>query len=291
MNNTVKAVQDKVYRTILDHHLFESGDSIGIGVSGGKDSMVLLDVLLEIRERLPDINISVLHFEHGIRGDESKNDMEFVRSYVEGRNIPFFSNSGDSLGFAKENSLNLEESARTLRYAFFEDTMKKNGISRIAVAHHKNDNVETFLFNLTRGAGSLGLDHMDYSSGYLIRPLLDVSRTEIEEYIRLREIPYREDSTNNDLSYSRNFIRRQLIPDFEHINPNAVAEIDKATAILSEEHEFLNAYFRDLFETTAEATEDEVRFRISEIGRYSDLEIKRLVMNAIYHIDRDLKDL
>ena len=169
----------KVYRTICDHGLIINGDHVGIGVSGGKDSMALLESLLNMKKHFPDVRLSVLHFEHGLRGEESEQDMDFVVSYCRQKDIPCFYERADVSSYAEKNGMNLEDAARTLRYSFFERCAEKYHIDKIAVAHHMNDNAETFLFSLLRGAGTRGLKHMSYMSVMIIRPLLFVTRTDI----------------------------------------------------------------------------------------------------------------
>ena len=282
----------KVYRTICDHGLIINGDHVGIGVSGGKDSMALLESLLNMKKYFPDVRLSVLHFEHGLRGEESEKDMDFVVSYCRQKDIPCFYERADVSSYAEKNGLNLEDAARTLRYSFFERCSEKYHIDKIAVAHHMNDNAETFLFSLLRGAGTRGLKHMSYISGMIIRPLLDVTRTDIEMYIKANQIPFREDSTNADIRYSRNYIRQVIVPSLENINPNAVEQIAIASSILTEEHDYIRKQASALFDELASADEDRsIIFRLNDLFPLHSVLIKSLISMAAYRLVPELRDL
>ena len=184
-------------------------------VSGGADSMCLLHLL-----KSSGIKVTAAHFEHGIRGEESVRDMDFVKAYCEANSIPFVCARGDVPAYAKAKGMSIEEAARALRYAFLEEQCSLLGCDYIATAHNADDNAETVLMNLIRGSGAKGLSGIPRSRGKLIRPLLDVSRSEIEAYIRKNNIPFVEDSTNLSQDYTRNFIRHRILPLVREINPN-----------------------------------------------------------------------
>lgn len=183
-------------------------------VSGGADSMCLLHLLWS-----QGYDVTAAHFEHGIRGEESLRDAAFVEAWCKERGIPFFPGHGDAPAYAEENGMSLEEAARKLRYDFLYETAEAVGADLILTAHNLDDNAETLLFNLTRGSGTLGLRGIPQSRGKLLRPLLHVSRAEIEAYLAENKVPHVEDSTNESDDYTRNLIRHRIMPLLIKINP------------------------------------------------------------------------
>ena len=205
-----------------------------IAVSGGADSMCLLHWLCDLREAY-EITLFAAHFEHGLRGEESLRDAEFVSEQCRGLGIPCTVEHGNVALYADEHRLGTEEAARTLRYRFLEETADRLGGDRIATAHNLNDNAETVLMNLCRGAGTRGLAGIPPVRGRLIRPLLQTSRQEIEEYLAEHDIPHIEDSSNESDSYRRNRIRHQMIPLLIQENPAALKAIGRTTELLRED--------------------------------------------------------
>lgn len=173
--------------------------------------MVLLHLLKQL-QRPCGFRLSALHYEHGIRGVESEEDMHFVQEVCAKLGIPLIAERGNALREAQAQGHNLEDTARRLRYDFFARCCRTQGIDRVAIAHHKDDLAETFLLHLIRGSGPQGLCAMPYlRKDGIIRPLLDVSREQIEGYAVEHGIAFRQDSTNEDLHYSRNFLRIAVV--------------------------------------------------------------------------------
>ena len=207
------------------------GDTALCAVSGGLDSMCLLDLLDQwCRER--GANIAAAHFNHQLRGAASDRDERFVRDWCAAHDIPFVSGDGDVKGFALSEGLSVEEAARELRYAFLRREAAKLGPrTKIYTAHHADDQAETVLFNLIRGTGTAGLAGMAVYQGDLVRPLLYVRRSELAEYAAARGIPHVEDGTNADPeAAARNFLRLKVMPLLEELNPRAVEHIGAAAA-------------------------------------------------------------
>lgn len=203
-------MQKKFLDFIHKNNLFDK-KKIMIAVSGGADSMSLLHFLMSIKER-ENLEIAALHFEHGIRGVESKEDAIFVENYCKQNDIPLFMGEGDVPKYAAENKLTLEMAARTLRYNFFDKILQSENFDVIATAHHADDQAETVLLNLLRGSGIKGLAAMRPKRGNIIRPFLTVTKAEILEYAKKHNIEFRKDSTNNSVLYRRNRIRHELLP-------------------------------------------------------------------------------
>ena len=235
-------IEEIVESTITRHQLLECGQQVGVAVSGGVDSMVLLHLFLGIAQKR-GVRLYALHYEHGIRGAQSEADLAFVQETCRAWGVPLVFERGDALRAAAARKANLEETAREMRYAFFARSCREYGIDRIAVAHHKNDLAESFLLHLLRGSGLTGLCAMPYlRSDGIIRPMLDVSREEIEAYACGHGVPFREDATNRDTRYRRNFLRRELIPQMQRVNPDAVGAIVRAARLLGEEDALLREY-------------------------------------------------
>jgi len=190
-------------------------------VSGGLDSMVLLRLFHDI-----GFSIAVAHANFQLRGAESDGDEQFVARYCRQHGIPFFGNRFDTNNYAKANGLSVQMAARELRYAWFAQLMQSQGFDCTATAHHANDNTETVLLNLAKGAGIDGLTGIETRNGKIIRPLLFASRAQIEEHAAEIQLAWREDVSNAAIEYERNKIRHAVIPTLEQINPalqNAIA--------------------------------------------------------------------
>ena len=206
-------------------NLLNPGDTVVAGVSGGADSVCLLSLLDELKEEM-GLKLYVIHVHHGIRGEEADRDAAFVRELAGKKDLPFCLVKKDVPAVAKELGMTEEGSRRRLRYEAMEAYAEKIGANKIALAHHRDDQAETVLFHLFRGSGPRGLRGMPVKRGPFIRPLLFASRQEIEEYLAEKKLPYCEDSTNSSLKYSRNILRRQILPLVtETINAQAPAHI------------------------------------------------------------------
>lgn len=196
-------------------------DKVIAAVSGGADSMCLLSLLCE-KQKFVDFDLVCLHVNHNIRDEEAKRDEDFVRDFCRENNIEFVCENVKALEYAKKTGKTVEQAARELRYAAFEKVFKEKGANKIAVAHHKDDQAETILMHIARGSSLKGARGMSNVSGVIIRPLLDFSRQEIEEYVENNHIPFVEDSTNSDINYRRNYIRREILPALEKVYPNII---------------------------------------------------------------------
>ena len=202
------------------------GERLGVAVSGGVDSMALLHCLLCL-----DVPVTVYHMEHGIRGGESKSDMDFVEAQCRRLGIECVVKRTDVPQLAEELGVSVETAARKARYEFLDDAPQL----LMATAHHMDDLAETVIMNLVRGSGLKGLGGIPEKRGKYIRPMLGVSRSEIEQYAKANDIRYVEDSTNDDTSYTRNYIRKKILPELREINEAAVQNISRTAGLLSED--------------------------------------------------------
>ena len=203
-----------------------------LALSGGIDSMVLADMLLKSKT-----DFVLAHCNFHLRGEESDGDEQFVREFAERNGLTLYVKQFDTMAYAKEHGVSIEMAARDLRYAWFEELRQQLGYDKIAVAHHADDQLETFFINLLRGAGIRGLKGMQPVNGNIIRPLLDKSREEIHQYAIENGIKWREDHTNAETQFLRNKIRHELLPVIDSISKEGRASILKSINHLASENE------------------------------------------------------
>lgn len=200
---------------IKTHVLFQNKTPILVACSGGMDSMCLLSLLLEAKYE----NISVAHCNFGLRAEESDGDEIFVKEFCSKHQLPFHSIRFDTLEFANTHQISTQMAARQLRYEWLEKVRKEIGAHQIVTAHHADDQAETILFNIIQGTGIRGLKGMLPKKGVIVRPMLNIERAAIQEYVLLNQIPFREDSSNASTKYKRNFIRHEIMPLLTRLNP------------------------------------------------------------------------
>ncbi|MBQ7876741.1 MAG: tRNA lysidine(34) synthetase TilS [Clostridia bacterium] len=229
----------RVLETIENKKMLKAGDKVVCAVSGGADSMALLCVLYELREKL-GIELYAANVNHSIRGEEGDRDSEFVRDFCKEKGIELFYKKLDIPRIAKEEQISEEECGRRERYCFFDEITKKLGGAHIATGHHRGDNAETVLFNLFRGSGLKGLSGIPYKRDNIIRPLLDVSKDEIKSYLTKKNITWCEDSTNKECDYTRNKMRNIVLFEAEKIFPKAEEKISAVSQMLRQDDEYLN---------------------------------------------------
>ena len=232
-------MQKKIEEFVEKWKMLSEKDVVIAGVSGGADSVCLLLELEEMR-RTKGFSLAAVHVNHALRGEAADADEAFVKALCEKRGIPCAVYHVDVRDFAKQRKLSEEEAGRELRRAAFAQEMAKRGGTKIALAHHMEDNAETFFLHLARGSRLKGLGGIYPVNGSYIRPLLCVSRTDIEAYLEARETPYCMDATNREDTYARNRIRNHVLPYFrEEINPKTVEHVNGAMAQLREIQTYL----------------------------------------------------
>ena len=223
----------KVLSFVEQHHMIDRGDHILAGVSGGADSVCLLLILVRLRETL-GCTVTTVHVEHGIRGEDSLKDAEFVGKLCERLGVDCHVYHCDAVAFSGEKGMTLEEGARELRYRYFEQLQKQLSADKIAVAHNQNDCGETLLFHLARGTGLRGMCGIVPVRDNIIRPLLCLSRKEIEAFLRKEGQGFCLDMSNFTMEYSRNKIRHQVLPVLEEINEGAIEHLYQSTEYMAE---------------------------------------------------------
>lgn len=235
--------KEEILKTIKKYKLIQNGDKIVVGLSGGPDSISLINVLNEIRnEETYELKFDLIaaHINHNIR-EEAKSDEDFVVKYCKEKNIEIHVLSIDINKKAKEEKKGTEEAGRNARYKFFEEILIKTKANKIATAHTANDNAETVLMNIIRGSGTSGLKGIrPIRENKFIRPLIETTREEIEKYCDEYKLNPRIDKTNFENEYTRNRTRNMLIPFIkENFNPNIIMTINRLSDIINEENEYL----------------------------------------------------
>ncbi len=251
----------------------KAGETVGVAVSGGVDSMALLNALCNLRAQL-NIIIVAFHMEHGIRGQASVDDMRFVMRECEKRNVECGVRRADVPGIAAAEKLSVETAARQVRYAFLD----AQAADWIAMAHQRDDVAETVLMNLLRGSGLAGLCGIPEKRGRYIRPLLGISRAEIEAYAVENGVSFVWDASNDETDYTRNYIRNEIMPRLPRVNAQAAAHIAQAAVRLAEDEAALEMWAADA--DCIEEKEDGVYIRLDRLAELPEAVKKRVVRLA-----------
>lgn len=222
---------------VIKNALLKKGDKTLITVSGGRDSVVLCELFHKAK-----FPFAIAHCNFQLRGKEANDDELFVKKLASKYKVDFFSKRFDTKVYFKKNKLSVQEAARILRYEWFEEVCKKNSFDFIATAHHKDDELETFFINLIRGTGIAGLHGISVKRGAIIRPLLFAGRAEIDAFVKLNKLHFREDSSNASEKYLRNNIRHKVLPLFEKINPSFRNTLSEEIKRLSEVEKIYNQF-------------------------------------------------
>ena len=216
-------------------------ETVAVALSGGGDSMALLHYMQSNAEKY-HFSVIAINVEHGIRGESSISDTNFVISYCKDNNIPLLTYSVDCVGFSQKHKLSLEQAGRILRYQIFNQAINEGKCDKVATAHHLQDNVESVLFNLFRGTGLKGLSGIDEQfENKIVRPLLNVSKKEIEDYLKEFNIPHVVDQTNFDDKYTRNAIRLNILPEIEKVFPEVQNSISRFSEIAKLENDYMHS--------------------------------------------------
>lgn len=278
----------KTLQTIKKFNLIDDGDRLILGVSGGPDSICMLNILNDIRNDKNlhmDFDIIVAHVNHLIR-EEAEDDERFVKNFCKKIGVQFFSKSIDIQKIANNNKIGTEEAGRNARYDFFNEILERTNSNKIAIAHNKNDKVETMIMNVLRGSGISGLKGIEpIKNNKYIRPLIECERSEIEQYCIDNNIDVRIDKTNFENIYTRNKVRNIIIPYIkQEFNPNIIQTMDRLSKLVKEEDEFLEKLVKTKYKELIE--EEQTKQFIMDLRKFNkeDKVIKSRVL--LYTISR-----
>ena len=227
----------QVQKFIFHNKLLQKESKIIVGLSGGPDSMVLIHILIQL-----GYECIAAHCNFHLRGEDSNNDEKFVVKWCEKNGVLLETNSYDTIAYASKNKISIEMAARDLRYEWFEKLRVKHKADSIAIAHHRDDSIETILINLIRGTGIKGLTGIPVKNNHIVRPLLSISRNKIMEYLSNNQVPYVTDITNEEDIYTRNTLRLKVLPLLEEINTSVRNSILTTSSNLQEVEKIYNNY-------------------------------------------------
>lgn len=274
LENSVEKLTNTVIQTINKYNLINENDKIVIGVSGGPDSMCLLHILNTLKTKLK-IEIYVAHINHMIR-KEAEEETKYVANYCKSIGVECFIKYVNVNEKAELEKVGTEEAGRNARYSFFDEVAKKVGANKIATAHNSNDNAETVLMNIIRGAGTSGLKGIEpIRDGKFIRPIINCERQDIENYCKESNLDPRIDKSNYETIYTRNKIRNLLIPELKNnYNPNIIMSINKLSEVASQENDFIQKCAETILRTKLIISKDDHTKTITlDLKRFNEQDI------------------
>lgn len=240
-------IQTEVKKTIHKFNMFQPGDKVVVGVSGGADSICLLNILKSLKEY--KLDLIVAHLNHGLRGAESDRDEKFVEKTAGELGLFYVSERADVEGYKSENNLSTEDAARQLRYRFFQKLLKEKQAHKIATAHNLEDQAETVLIRFLRGSGSQGLSGIPPVNNNIVRPLIEITREEIKKFLISENISWVEDSSNSSTEFTRNRIRHELLPVLKEYNPRIAEVLARSTDLFRSECELIDIHAESYFDS------------------------------------------
>lgn len=280
-------ILERILKFINEYQLIKSGEKVVLGVSGGPDSIFMLDTLRKLKENKKlDCELVVAHVNHMIR-EEAIDDEQYVLDYCKKNNIECYAKRIDVQKYANNNKVGTEEAGRILRYEFFDEILENTNSQKIAIAHNKNDKAETIIMNLLRGAGLTGLKGIEpIRNNKYIRPILEIERKEIEQYCEYNSLNPRIDKTNFENTYTRNKVRNIIIPYIkDEFNPNIIDAIDRLSQVVTEDEVFLDEITREeLNKIIINKNSNEIVLDLKEFNTLNKVIQKRIVFFAMSQI-------
>jgi len=274
-------MKEKVLATIKKYNLIQDGDKIVLGVSGGPDSISMLDILKDIRKEM-QFEMVVAHINHMIR-EEAIEEEEYVQNYCEKHGIECYIKRIDVQKIANTNKIGTEEAGRKVRYDFFDEILQRTNSNKIGIAHNKNDKIETIIMHLMRGTGISGLKGIEpIREQKYIRPIIECERTEIEEYCEKNKLNPRIDKTNFENEYTRNKIRNIVIPYIkEEFNPNIIETMNRLAELITEENDYMDKISQKVFNSIMiEKNENQIVLKIKEFNEQEKVIKNRIILLA-----------
>ncbi len=290
MKKSLDALEKKFLEHCQNKKFFRKGDRILLAVSGGMDSMALCELFEKTKQEL-DLRIGLVHIDHGLRGRESRRDANFVKRFAAAHSIPFYLEKADVRGKASESKMSIEEAARELRYASYENVCRTQGYHKVCTAHHGDDQAETVLMRMIKGAGWSGLSAIRETRENYIRPLLIFSREEIKKYVKKNGIAYVEDRTNKDQKMLRNRIRHDLIPYLERgYDPQVAKHLVQFGKIAEDTRLLLARSAKRLFAKACRRSGGKILLEIKAFNKYLRAQ-RQAVLELIFseHFGQNLR--
>ena len=278
-----KKVHRTVDQTLRTHRMVQNGDAVLVAVSGGADSVALVSILLELAPKY-SLRMAIAHLNHCLRQSESDRDETFVAALAKQLELPFYAGREDVRRYQERHRLSPEEAARQVRYGFYDSIAAQYGYRKIALGHHGDDNAELVLMNLLRGSGPLGLCGISpVRDNKIVRPLINLRRSEIMDYVAAKNLDYVTDSSNWDLKYHRNKIRARLLPELEsEYNPRLIDSLNRLTAIMGAEEEWIENLIHPIYEKAIVFKEkNKLGLSIPELNQQPIAVRRRLIRRAI----------
>lgn len=276
---------EKAKKTIRRFNMLAKGDRVVVAVSGGVDSTVLLHILMNLRGKY-HLDLIVAHLNHSMRGEASRRDARFVEALAKRLGLPFEGRTVDLPSILKAEKTSPQVAARRVRYTFFEETLKRHGANRIATGHTMDDQVETVLMRFLKGTGLRGLRGIPPVRGIYIRPLLEVTRTEVERYATEQGISYTVDSSNEDTRYIRNRIRRELIPLIEEVyNPGIKDDLARFAFLMARDEEYIEGEVDKVYsKNILRQDEDGITFNLKDIQKLPEALVARVFIKGVEEV-------
>lgn len=274
-------MKDRVLKTIKNNKLILNGDKIVLGVSGGPDSISMLNILRELKEgETLQFSMVVAHINHMIR-EEAVEDEKYVEDYCKKNGIECYVKRINVIEYAQNNKIGIEEAGRKARYDFFDEIAQKTNANKIAIAHNKNDKIETIIMHILRGSGLSGLKGIEpIRNNRYIRPLIDCERQEIEDYCEKEKLNPRIDKTNFENDYTRNKIRNIVIPYIkEEFNPNIIETINRLSEVITAEENYMDKIVKEIYgKILIETKETEISLSLKEFNKQEEVIKNRLIL-------------
>jgi len=272
---------ERVKATIEKYSMLSGGETVLVGLSGGPDSVCLLSVLNALKEEL-NLKLHAAYVDHGLRPDETPHEIEFCRKLCQEMSLPFIARTIDVRTYAKEKGMNMQEAARELRYRVFDELFHEIKADRIALGHTADDQMETFFMRFFRGSGPGGLSGIPPVRAKIIRPLIEVERQDIEEFLKVQDVHYVIDSSNLKEDYFRNRLRLSLIQEFKKINPRMAQTISRTMDILREEERYFDIVVtKALMKLISRKTDLRIELFLTPMESMDKVVLRRVLRRAI----------
>lgn len=289
-----RTIEQDIIQFIKKKELILPEQKILIGLSGGADSIFALHFFSKFKNKF-NIQVAAIHVNHNLRGEESNKDADFCESYCKSKNTEYYSSDVKVITFAKQNKYSLEEAARILRYKEFEKFVKKSNSDLIVTAHNSSDNTETVLLNIVNGTGIKGISGIPVKRDKIIRPFLSVSKSEILNYLKKNNIDFIEDSSNEDVDFDRNYLRKEIIPLLkEKLNPSIDSVIFNTSQVLKDQGNALDFFIKRITGQIIKIDEDVISIELKEITKFPDFvfgEFFKNILKENFNLEHNFKQV